>query len=117
MASIVDPESAKSLIQEYRQQNAAVGGPAIKTHEGHLLNGYFLDRKSLEAILKDPKVAGISLKLAKHPDFKGKPGNHFTVLYSGATPNTAPNPATTYVNTGAVYGDTPVCPPICTTLG
>ena len=113
MASIIDPESAKSLIQEYQQQNAAPGGPAIKTHEGHLLNGYFLDRESLEAILKDPKVAGVSLKLAKHPDFKGKPGNHFTVLYSGATPNTAPDAETPYVNTGAVYGDSPPCPPWC----
>jgi hypothetical protein len=116
MASIIDPESAKSLIREYQQQNAASGGPAIKTHEGHLLNGYFLDRESLEKILSNPKVAGVSLHLAKHPDFKGSQSNHFTVLYAGAEPNDAPNPKTTYVNTGEVYGDPPPCPPVCTNI-
>jgi hypothetical protein len=116
MATIIDPESAKSLIKEYQQQNSAPGGPAIKTHEGHLLHGYFLDRKSLESILSNPKVEGVSLHLAKHPDFKGADSHHFTVLYAGAEPNTAANPATPYVNTGAVYGDTPPCPTVCNTI-
>jgi hypothetical protein len=115
MATIIDLESARSLIKEYQQQNSSPGGPAIKTHQGHHLNGYFLDRESLENLLSNPKVVGVSLHLAKHPDHIGSPDNHFTVLYSGAEPNPAANPATPYVNTGAVYGDTPPCPPMCST--
>jgi hypothetical protein len=116
MASIIDPESAKSLIREYQQQNAASGGPAIKTPEGHLLNGFFLDRESLQKILSNPKAAGVSLHLAKHPDFKGAPSNHFTVLYTGAEPNTAPDAKTPFANAGDIYGDPPPCPPHCSTL-
>ncbi len=116
MASIIDPESAKSLISEYQQQNAAPGGPAIKTHEGHLLNGYFLDRESLEKILSNPKVAGVSLHLAKHPDFKGAQSNHFTMLYAGAEPNTAKDAKTPFAAASDIYGPVPPCPPRCTTI-
>jgi hypothetical protein len=117
MASTIDAESAKSLISEYQQQNAASGGPAIKTPDGHLLNGYFLDRESLDKILSNPKVAGVSLHLAKHSDFKGSQSHHFTVLYAGAEPNTAANPVTPYINTGEIYKDPPPCPTNCNTLG
>jgi hypothetical protein len=113
MASIIDPASAQSLIQEYRLQNAAPGGPAITTHEGHLLNGYFLTRESLESILSNPKAVGVSLHLAKHPDFKGLPGNHFTVLCAAAEPNTAPDAKTRYINTGDFSDPPPPCPPSC----
>jgi len=116
MASIIDPESAKSLISEYQQQNAASGGPAIKTPEGHLLNGYFLDRESLEKILSNPKVAGVSLHLAKHPDFKGAQSNHFTMLLAGAEPNTAADATMPFVSTSDIYGPVPPCPPRCTAL-
>jgi hypothetical protein len=116
MASTIDPESAKSLIKEYQQQNSAPGGPAIKTHEGHHLNGFFLDRQSLESILSNPNAVGVSLHLAKHPDSKGSPDNHFTVLYAGAEPNTEPNATTQYVNTGAIFDNSPPCPPFCSKL-
>ena len=80
-------------------------------------NGYFLDRKSLETILSNPKVAGVSLHLAKHPASTGSAEHHFTVFYAGAEPNTTPNAATPYVKTGDVYGgDVPPCPPSCSTL-
>ena len=117
MAKKIDPASAKSLIQQYQQQNGASGGHAIKTPDDKLLNGYFLDRESLESILSNPKVAGVSLHLAKHPDFKGNAGHHFTVLYAGAEPNTATNPTTPYVNTGEIYSDPPPCPTYCNNLG
>ncbi|HEY2582116.1 MAG TPA: hypothetical protein VGI43_09920 [Mucilaginibacter sp.] len=113
MASIIDPESAKSLIQEYQQQNAAPGGPANKTHEGRHLNGFFLDRASLEHLLSNPNTAGVSLYLAKHPDHVGSPENRLTLLYSGAEPNTAADASSTYVNTGPMYGGTPPCPTYC----
>jgi hypothetical protein len=115
MASTIDPESAKSLITEYQQQNSAPGGPAIKTHEGHHLNGFFLDRQSLESILSNPKAVGVSLHLAKHPDSKGSPDNHFTMLYAGAEPSTAPNAIAPHVNAGVIYSGPP-CPPLCTTI-
>jgi hypothetical protein len=117
MATIIDPESAKSLIKEYQQQNAAAGGPAIKTPEGHLLNGYFLDRESLETILSNPKVAGVSLHLAKHPASTGSAENHFTMFYAGAEPNTAANPTTPFVRAGDIYDGPPPCPPMCSNLG
>ena len=113
MATIIDPVLAKSLVQEYQQQNAAAGGPAIVTPDGLFLNGFFLDRDSLTAILADPKVVGVSLKLAKHPSFKGSAGHQFTVLYAGAVANTAPSPVTPYVTSGDIYCDPPPCPPHC----
>jgi hypothetical protein len=116
MATIIDPESAKSLIKEYQQQNSASGGPAIKTPEGHFLNGYFLDRESLEKILSDPKAVGVSLHLAKHPNFKGSDSHHFTMVYGGAEPNTAPDAKTPHVNTGVMYSEPPPCPPMCSSL-
>jgi hypothetical protein len=115
MASIIHPESAKSLIDEYKKQNAAPGGPAIKTHEGHNLNGFFLDRESLEHILSNPKVVGVSLHLAKHPDHAGSPNNHFTMLYAGAEPNTGPTATTAYVNKGVIYSGPP-CPTACSSI-
>jgi len=117
MASIIDPASAKSLIQEYQQQNAAPGGPAIKTHEGHHLHGFFIDRQSLEAILSNPKAVGVSLYFAKHPDFVGAASNHFTVIHVAAEPNTALGVTAPYINTGDAYCDPPPpCPPNCGTI-
>jgi hypothetical protein len=116
MASIIDLAKAKSLIQEYRDQNSAAGGPALVTPDKQSHHGFFIDRKSLEDVLSNPKVEGVSVNLAKHPDFAGKPDNVFTLVFSGAEP--APAGATTpYVNTGKIYSDTPPCPPICTILG
>ena len=116
MATIIDRTLAKSLIKEYQTQNAAPGGPAIKTTDGHFLNGYFLDRKSLETILSNPNAAGVSLHLAKHPAAAGSAENQFTVLYAGAEANTAPGAVAPYVNNGDIYGDTPPCPPYCPSL-
>ncbi|MDB5123638.1 MAG: hypothetical protein JWP94_1767 [Mucilaginibacter sp.] len=116
MASTIDPALAKKLIKEYQQHNASANGPGLKTPDDQFLNGYFIDRESLEALLSNPKVAGVSLHLAKHPDFAGKPSNKFTVLYAGAEPNTAAGATTPYVNTGDVYSGPPPCPPWCTTV-
>jgi hypothetical protein len=113
MSEIIDNELAKSLIKEYRQQNASPGGPGIKTHEGHHLNGFFLERETLETILNNPAVSGVSVHLAKHPDFKGKPGNHLTLVYGGAAPNPDAVPATPLVSSGAYYCGPPPCPPKC----
>ena len=63
MASKIDPGQAKSLIQEFRTQNKASTDP-LKTPDGQNLNGFFLDRESLDSILKDPKVAGIHVNFA-----------------------------------------------------
>src|ERR1700744_4628207 len=111
MASTIDPESAKALIKEYQDQNAAAGDNAIKTHEGHPLNGYFIDRDSMEKILSNPKAAGMSLHLAKHSQSQGSKQNHYTVIYGAAEPSTSPDAKTPYTNTGELYGDPPPCPP------
>jgi hypothetical protein len=116
MASIIDPTLAKSLIKEFRQHNSSAGGPALKTPEGHFLNGFFIDRESLENILKDPKNVGIHIHLAKHPDFAGKPDNVHTIAFVGSQPNTAPGAATPYVSSGDIYEYSVPCPPYCTDL-
>jgi hypothetical protein len=116
MASIIDPTLAKSLIKEFHQHNSSETGPALKTPDGQFLKGFFIDRKSLESILSNPKVAGVSVHLAKHPDFAGKPDHVFTMAIAGAEPNSAPNAATPYVSSGDVYDFMPPCPPYCTSL-
>lgn len=113
MAKKLDPEKAKSLIQEFRNQNRAAGDHAWKTPEGHHLNGFFLDRESLESILKDEKVAGIHVSFAKHPDFEGKPDNVHTITVSGSVPTQA-GAATPFTSNDHVSGYPP-CPPYCTT--
>jgi hypothetical protein len=113
MASQIDPGQAQSLIQEFRDQNKSSGDSALKTPDGKHLNGFFLDRTSLENILKDPNVAGIHVHLAKHPDFAGKPDNVPTLVYSGSVPNTQPDAAAPYQSTGDTYGDVQPCPPWC----
>lgn len=109
MASKIDPELAKSLVQEFQKENESANGPSLKTIEGHNLRGYFIDRESLEEILKDPNATGISLSHAKHPDASGKPANASTLVYSAAIPNIS----TAAANAQDVYGPTPTCPPVC----
>src|SRR5258708_12477474 len=116
MGSIIDPGSAKSLIQEYQQQNSAPGGSAITTPEGNFLNGYFVDRESLEAILSNHAAVGVSVYLAKHPDFAGTASHPFTLVYAAAEPNTDPGAPTPYVITRDLYGDPPPFLPHSVTL-
>jgi hypothetical protein len=113
MASKIDPGQAQSLIQEFRSQNKSSADP-LKTADGQHLNGFFLDRESLDSILKDPNVTGIHVNFAKHPNFVGKPDNVPTLVYSGSVPNTAPGALAPHVSTGDTFGgDTPTCPPWC----
>lgn len=116
MASPIDPTLAKSLIKEFQAQNASASGPALTTPDGSFINGYFIDRKSLESILSDPKIEGISVKYAKHPDFAGQPGNVFTIIIVGAITNTDPAATTQYVSSGEYFDNMPNCPPYCTSL-
>ncbi|MDF2432836.1 MAG: hypothetical protein JWP44_2467 [Mucilaginibacter sp.] len=115
MATIIDLNQAKSLIQEYRQQNATSGGPALVTPDKKFHHGFFINRKIIEDMLSNPNVLGISIDLAKHPDFTGSSENVFTLILSGAEPATAAS--TPYVNTGNIYCAPPPCPPFCVDLG
>jgi hypothetical protein len=115
MATTIDPQSAKNLINEYRQQNAAEGGPALKTPDGHLLQGFFIDRESIERILGNPKAVGVSIHLAKHPNAVGSRENHITLLYAAAEPDPTTG-AAPYTNTGEICCDPPPCPPYCGTI-
>lgn len=116
MASPIDPALAKSLIKEFQAQNASASGPGLTTPDGSFINGFFIDRQSLETILSDPKVEGVSVKYAKHPDFSGQPGNVFTIIIVGAVTNTNPAAATQYISSGEYFDQMPPCPPICTSL-
>ena len=112
MAKKIDPEKAKSLVQEFQDQNQAAGEHAWKTPEGYPLNGFYIDRESLEEILKNDKVSGIHINFAKHPDFVGKSDKVHTITFSGSE---TPQPGATQASatSRAVYSDTPTCPPFC----
>jgi hypothetical protein len=116
MASKIDPQVAQSLIKEFRDQNKGAGEHALKTPEGQHLNGFFVDRDTMEKILADKDNAGMHVLLAKHPDFTDKADNVHTALVTGSKPNTAPGAATQFVSHGEIYGDVPVCPPVCTKI-
>jgi hypothetical protein len=106
MASNFD---SQSLIAEYRQQNAADGGPGLKTPDGSFLNGFYIDRKSIQDILdSNPDISGISIQLAKDPSAIGKPDNIFTIFYAGAVGDTPP-----FTGSGELCGPPPPCPPWC----
>ena len=121
MASIITTQLAASLIQEYQAQNSTPTGPSIMTPDGQYLKGFFIDRQSLETILSNPAFVGLSVYLAKDPNFVGSKTNVFTLVFAGAEPN--PNwvegstTTTAYINPGDVYDFTIPCPPYCGTLG
>ena len=116
MATNIDPKLAKRLIKEFQRQNASASGPRLITEDGSLLNGFFVDRKSLETLLSDSNVAGISLQIAKHPNFAGKKENVFTLVFVGAIPNREPGAKAPYKSNGCYMDKTPTCPPICCEL-
>ncbi|HEY9001825.1 MAG TPA: hypothetical protein VIM89_10770 [Mucilaginibacter sp.] len=108
MASTSD---IQSLIAEYRQQNTAEGGPGLKTPDGSFLNGFYIDRKTINDILdSDPNISGISVQIAKDPSATGKPDNIFTIFLIGAIGDQPPFTA----NDGGPIGAPPPCPPWCT---
>ena len=117
MSSIIDPALAKSLIQEFRTQNTAPGGPALKTKENLYLQGYFIDRKSLEDVLSNPNCVGVSIQLAKNPDCVGDKENIFTIVFTGAEANpkfsneAANAGVSQYLTSGNTYEFTQSCPP------
>jgi hypothetical protein len=113
MASPIDPTLAKSLIKEFQAQNSSASGPGLTTPDGSFINGYFIDRQSLESILSDPAIEGISVQYAKHPDFAGQPGNVFTIVFVGAVTNTDPGATMQYKSSGEYFDKTPPCPPVC----
>jgi hypothetical protein len=116
MASIIDLALAKSLIKEFQNQNASENGPGLLTPNQQNLNGFFIDRQSLDAILGNPQFVGVSIYLAKHPDFVGAADNIFTLVFAGAEPNTAPGATTPYISTGDIYEMVSPCPPYCSDL-
>lgn len=113
MASKIDPGQAKSLIQEFKTQNEASGDYAWKTPDGQYLRGFFLDRESLEEMLKNDEVVGVHVYFAKHPDFSGKPDCVNTIIYMSAELNPEPGEPP-YINTDDCWcGPPPPCPPFC----
>ena len=109
MASSNDP---KSLIREYKRQNSSHGGPALKTPDGSYLNGFYIDRKSIQELLdSNAEITGISIHLAKDPSATGKPDNIFTIFYSGAIGHKPP-----FKSAGKLCGPPPPCPPWCVEL-
>ena len=116
MASIINRGLAQSLIQEFRTQNRTLGDNAWKTPDGQQVNGYFIDRESLESILKDEKIAGIHVYFAKHANFKDDSSNVQSLIVTGSQLNTNPGATTPYIAAGDIFDAYPPCPPFCTDL-
>jgi len=119
MSSVIDKTLAKSLINNYQTQNSTPGGPALVTPDGQFLNGFFITRRCLEAILSDPNNVGLSIHLAKHPDHIGSTDNIFTLVLTGAEANPdypEANGASPYVGRYETWDQIMPCPPFCTEL-
>jgi hypothetical protein len=117
MATIISLAKAKSLTQEYQQQNAAEGGPGLLTPDTQFLNGFFIDRATLEDMLSDTAAVGVCIDIAKDAAFVGQPVNIFNLVMVGAKPNLTGVSGYTYAATGNIYSDVPPCPTLCTYLG
>lgn len=119
MSSVIDKTLAKSLISNYQTQNSGTGGPALVTPDGQFLNGFFISRRCLDAILSDNNCVGVSVHFAKHPDHIGSTDNIFTLVLTGAEPNPdypEVNGATPYVGRYETWDQLTPCPPFCTDL-
>jgi len=119
MASIIDKALAQSLIDSYRAQNSSSTGPGLLTPDGQFLNGFFIDRDSLDSILSNDDFAGISIHFAKHPDFPTGDQNIFTIIFAGAVPNPdyeRGNGMVPYLNNDHVFDQVEPCPPVCANL-
>jgi hypothetical protein len=119
MSTVIDKTLAKNLISSYQTQNSAVGGPALLTPDGQFLNGFFISRRSLDAILSTPSNIGVSVHFAKHPDHANATENIFTLMLTGAEANPdypEVNGATPYVGRYEVWDQIMPCPPSCTDL-
>jgi hypothetical protein len=119
MSAVIDKPTAKVLIAAYQTQNSGTGGPALKTPEGEFLNGFFITRRVLDAILSDKNTIGVSVHFAKHPDFPTSTDNIFTLVLAGAEPNPEypeVNGAAPYVGRYETWDQIGPCPPFCTCL-
>jgi len=119
MSAVIDKTTAQSLISAYQSQNSGTNGPALLTPDGQFLNGFFIDRRCLDAILSDKNNVGVSVHFAKHPDFPTGDDKKFTLILTGAeinpeypdVPGAAP-----YVGRFENWDQLPPCPPYCTDL-
>src|ERR1700712_3757504 len=119
MSSVIDKTLAKNLISTYQAQNSATGGPALVTPDGQFLNGFFISRRCLDAILSDRNNVGVSVHFAKHPDLPNSPDNIFTLVLTGVEPNPdypEVNGAAPYIGRYENWDLLLPCPPMCTEL-
>ena len=119
MSTVIDKPTAKNLIAAYQAQNSGTGGPALKTPEGAFLNGFFIPRRVLDAILSDRDTIGVSVHFAKHPDLPNSADNIFTLVLAGAEINPdypEVNGAAPYVARYETWDQIGPCPPYCTDL-
>jgi len=119
MASIIDKTLAKMLIASYREQNSEVDGTRLLTPDGKFLNGFFIDRHSLDSILSNADVVGISLNFARHPEFAEDTERVFTLVFSGAEHNPDYKKGSgipPYIIKDHVWDQVEPCPPVCANI-
>ncbi|HVW95735.1 MAG TPA: hypothetical protein VHA56_07185 [Mucilaginibacter sp.] len=119
MSSVIDKTTALSLISDFQDLNSGTGGPALLTPDDQFLNGFFISRRCLDAILSDRDCIGVSVHFAKHPDFPGTSDNKITLILTGAEDNPdygeVPG-AAPYVGKYENWDQLLPCPPYCTEL-
>jgi hypothetical protein len=119
MALTIEKKLAKKLIASYRELNTEPCGVGLKTPDGQFLNGFFIDRDSLDIILANPDVVGVSVHLAKHPSFPTGNERVLTIVFGGAEPNPdykEGGNAAKYLNKLDVWDQVEPCPPVCSTI-
>jgi len=99
---------AQGNIARYKAENTHIKAP-----NGQQLNGFFLDRAEIEALLSTD-ATGIQLHLAKKP---GAAEQEVTLVLSAVKPAISASAISTdAVTQGDVYGDPPPCPTVCNPL-
>ncbi len=91
----------------------------LLTPGGQPLNGFFIDRRCLDAILSDPNNVGVAVHFAKHPDHIGSTQNIITLILTGAEPNPEypdVNGSAPYLGKYENWDQLLPCPPFCTEL-
>jgi hypothetical protein len=102
-------------ITDFQTLNQAAGTSGIQGTSG-AFNGFYIDAPSLNAILADKSLTGISFYLGKHPDHPGTTDKILSVYFTGAKTNPNAPPQFDNPTTSDVYEYVLPCPPACGNL-
>ncbi len=83
-SNVIDSMEAISLIDAfYEKENRQMIG-RLRTSKNNQLTGFFIERKSLDSILKDTTVKSVLFYFAKGKSATAN-GRNYTLIYGGST--------------------------------